>query len=46
MIEHKIDMVMNISDRVSVMNFGQLIAEGKPDEIRNKEEIKKAYFGE
>jgi len=45
MIEHKIDVVMEISDRISVMNFGELIFEGDPEAVRNNEEVKKAYFG-
>jgi branched-chain amino acid transport system ATP-binding protein len=45
MIEHKIDVVMKVSDCVTVMNFGEVIAEGKPDEIRTNENVKTAYFG-
>ncbi len=45
MIEHKMDVVMNISDRVSVMNFGEIIAEGTPQEMRDNADVKRAYFG-
>ncbi len=45
LIEHKMHVVMAISDRVTVMNFGQVIAEGEPDAIRRDPAVRKAYLG-
>jgi branched-chain amino acid transport system ATP-binding protein len=45
LIEHKMHIVMSISDRISVMSFGQLLAEGTPDEIRGNEAVQQAYLG-
>jgi branched-chain amino acid transport system ATP-binding protein len=45
LIEHKIDIIMSVSDRISVMHFGSLIAEGTPQEIRKNPEVRRAYLG-
>ena len=45
LIEHKMDIVMSISQRITVMHFGQVIAEGAPDEIRRNDAVRKAYLG-
>ena len=45
LIEHKIDIIMSVSDRISVMHFGSLIAEGAPDEIQRNPEVRRAYLG-
>lgn len=45
LIEHNIDIVMEISDSVMVMNQGKLIADGKPDEIRLDDRVRDAYLG-
>ncbi len=45
LIEHKIDIIMSVSDRISVMHFGSLIAEGTPDEIQRNVEVRRAYLG-
>ncbi|MDR1578767.1 MAG: ABC transporter ATP-binding protein [Synergistaceae bacterium] len=46
LIEHHMDMVMEICPHIVCMNFGAKIAEGTPDEIRNHPEVLKAYLGE
>ena len=45
LIEHKIDIIMSVSDRISVMYFGSLIAEGTPEEIQRNAEVRRAYLG-
>jgi branched-chain amino acid transport system ATP-binding protein len=45
LIEHKMDIIMAISDRISVMHFGGLIAEGPPAEIQRNVEVRRAYLG-
>lgn len=45
LIEHKIDVVMSMSDRISVMHFGSVIAEGVPAEIQRNAEVRRAYLG-
>jgi branched-chain amino acid transport system ATP-binding protein len=45
LIEHKMDIIMSVSDRISVMHFGSLIAEGTPAEIQRNPEVRRAYLG-
>jgi branched-chain amino acid transport system ATP-binding protein len=45
LIEHKMDIVLTISDAITVLNFGFKLAEGTPDEIKGNEEVQKAYLG-
>lgn len=46
LIEHDMGVVMDISDRVAVLDFGQRIAEGTPDEVRSNPKVIQAYLGE
>lgn len=45
MIEHHMNLVMDISDRIYVIDFGKLIAKGTPEEVQNNEVVIKAYLG-
>ncbi|WP_435348538.1 ABC transporter ATP-binding protein [Haloarchaeobius sp. HRN-SO-5] len=46
LVEHKMDVVMGLSDRISVLHEGRLIADGTAEDIRNNEEVKRVYLGE
>lgn len=46
LIEHRLELVMGISHKIYVQNFGKTIAIGTPDEVRNNQEVIEAYLGE
>jgi branched-chain amino acid transport system permease protein len=45
LIEHDLELVMELSDDICVLNFGQKIAEGTPEQVRNSEQVVSAYLG-
>ena len=45
-IEHKIDAVFNVCDRIAVLDYGRMLTVGKPDEIANDKKVVEAYLGE
>ena len=45
-IEHKIDAVFNVCDKVVVLDYGRKLAEGTPEEVANNEKVVEAYLGE
>ncbi len=45
LVEHDMDIVMDVSDRVVVFDFGTKIAEGSPAEIKTNERVIQAYLG-
>jgi len=45
LIEHKLDVVTTLADTVYVLDHGEVIAQGKPDEVRRDEEVLRAYLG-
>ena len=45
-IEHDMDVVFSLADRITVLHLGRLLATGTPDEVRENQDIKDAYLGE
>jgi branched-chain amino acid transport system ATP-binding protein len=45
-IEHDMDVVFNLADRITVLHYGRILATGTPDEIRRNQSVKNAYLGE
>ena len=46
MIEHDMGVVMDLAHRITVLDFGERIAEGPPDEVRRRKDVQRAYLGE
>ncbi|MCP8895276.1 ABC transporter ATP-binding protein [Shinella daejeonensis] len=45
LVEHDMDMVMSISDRIDVLNYGELLCSGTPELVRTNEKVQEAYLG-
>jgi branched-chain amino acid transport system ATP-binding protein len=45
LVEHDMGVVMELADRISVLHYGTILAEGSPEEIKNNEEVKNIYLG-
>ena len=44
-VEHHMDLIMRVCDRIVVLNFGRAIAEGTPAEVAGNEQVREAYLG-
>ncbi len=45
LIEHDMNAVFSLADRITVLDYGKVIASGTPDQVRADAEVKRAYFG-
>jgi ABC-type branched-subunit amino acid transport system ATPase component len=45
LVEHNVEFVLDLSDRVTVIDFGRVLTEGTPDDVRDSPEVQAAYFG-
>ena len=45
LVEHKMKVVMEVSNKITVLYYGSLLVQGTPDEIRNNEEVRRVYLG-
>lgn len=45
LIEHDMNLVMNVCEGIAVLNFGKIIAKGTPEEIKNNDAVIEAYIG-
>jgi branched-chain amino acid transport system ATP-binding protein len=45
LVEHKMKVIMEVSDKITVLHYGKLLAQGSPDEIRSNEDVRKVYLG-
>lgn len=46
LVEHDVELVLRTADRVAVLDFGHMIAEGTPAEVRESTAVSRAYLGE